>query len=49
MIGKDAPAAFLLNDDDWGFGHFVLDEQSIKVFEQTLSKIPSQLNRAVVI
>jgi hypothetical protein len=33
MIGKSVPNAFLLNSDDWGFGHFELDEQSIKVFE----------------
>ena len=33
MVGKNTPAAFLLNSDDWGFGHFELDENSIKVFE----------------
>lgn len=33
MVGKSVPSAFLLNSDDWGFGHFELDEPSIKVFE----------------
>jgi len=33
MNGKQVPDAFLLNSDDWGFGHFILDEKSIKVFE----------------
>lgn len=49
MIGKELPAAFLLNSDDWGFGYFELDEASVKVFEQSLSKVQSQLDRAVVI
>jgi len=29
MIGLSVPDAFLLNCDDWGFGHFELDEASI--------------------
>ncbi len=49
MVGKELPAAFLLNSDDWGFGYFELDEASVKVFEQSLSKVTSQLDRAVVI
>lgn len=39
MIGKELPAAFLLNLDDWGFGYFELDLPSVKVFEESLSKV----------
>lgn len=49
MLGKQVPDAFLLNADDWGFGHFELDEASIKVFEQSLEKVESQTDRAVII
>lgn len=43
------PAALLLNCDDWGFGHFILDDQAIKVFEDKLSRVESKIDRAVVI
>lgn len=43
------PAAFLLNNNDWGFGYFALDEASIGVFETSLSKVNNSLNRAVII
>jgi hypothetical protein len=33
MVGKQNPAAILLNADDWGFGYFEMGENSIKVFE----------------
>jgi len=33
MIGKELPAAFLLNSDDQGFGFFEIDLASVKVFE----------------
>ena len=49
MVGKPVPKAFLLNSDDWGFGHFELDEASIKVFEQNLSNVESQIDRAVIL
>lgn len=49
LKGVDVPAAILLNNNDWGFGHFTLDEASINVFEKSLSKINSALNRAVII
>ena len=45
MVGKSVPDAFLLNSDDWGFGHFELDAASIKVFEQNLYKIESKLTK----
>jgi hypothetical protein len=47
--GMTVPSAILLNNNDWGFGYFVLDDNSIKVFESSLSKINSSLNRAVII
>ena len=49
IIGKNAPTAILVNSDDWGFGHFVLDDGSIKVFEEKLSKVSNKVDRAVVI
>jgi hypothetical protein len=49
MIGKDLPAAFLLNSGDWGFGYFELDMPSVKVFEENLSRVQDSLDRAVII
>lgn len=49
FAGKEVPAAILLNNDDWGFGHFVLDEPSTRVFEERLSQIQDPLNRATII
>lgn len=49
IVGRNVPAAFLLNNNDWGFGYFALDEASIGVFETSLSKINNSLNRAVII
>ena len=48
-VGKRVPAAVLLNSDDWGFGHFTMDENAMKVFEEKLGKITSKIDRAVVI
>jgi hypothetical protein len=39
LIGKELPAAFLLNSEDWGFGYFELDLASVKVFEDKLGKV----------
>jgi len=39
----------LLNSNDWGFGYFVLDDKSIKFFEQNLSKIENKLNKTTII
>ena len=47
--GKKVPGAILLNSDDWGFGHFQMDDSSIKVFEERLSKVQNKVDRAVVI
>ena len=49
MKGKETPAAVILNSDDWGFGHFVLDNSSIKVLENNLANLESKIDRAVVI
>jgi len=38
-VGKIVPAAVLLNSDDWGFGHFTMDDSAIKVFEDNLGKM----------
>lgn len=47
--GLNVPAAILLNNSDWGFGHFTLNESSVNVFENSLSKINSSINRAVIL
>jgi hypothetical protein len=39
MIGKELPAAFLLNSDDQGFGFFEIDLASVKVFEESLCRV----------
>jgi hypothetical protein len=49
MVGMDLPAAILLNVDDSGFGFFEIDLPSIKVFEESLSKVSDPLDRSVVI
>jgi len=49
MVGKKVPAAILLNSDDWGFGHFTMEDTSMKVFEERLGKMQSKIDRAVVI
>jgi hypothetical protein len=49
LIGKDIPAAILLNNDDWGFGYFLLDEASVRVFEGKLANVENNLNRVVII
>jgi len=49
LNGKEAPAIILLNSDDWGFGHFVLEDAAIKIFEENLGKVEANIDRAVVI
>lgn len=39
MVGKDVPAALLLNSEDWGYGYFVMDDSTMKVFENSLAKM----------
>ena len=46
---KHVPAVVLLNSEDWGFGHFYLDDAALKVFEGKLSKVASALDRNVVL
>jgi len=49
VAGKKVPAAILLNSDDWGFGHFTMDDNAMKIFEEKLGKMHSKIDRAVVI
>ena len=49
IVGKRVPAAVLLNCDDWGFGHFTMEDTTMKVFEDKLGKMQSKIDRAVVI
>jgi hypothetical protein len=49
LVGLDVPHAILMNSDDYGFGVFIIDEKSQRVYEQNLNKIPTELNKAVVI
>ena len=49
IVGKRQPAAVLLNSDDWGFGHFTMEDTAIKVFEDKLGNMQSKIDRAVVI
>ena len=46
---KAVPKAILLNSDDWGYGYFMLDDASLKIFEKKLSKMSNKIDRAVVI
>jgi hypothetical protein len=49
IVGKEVPAAVLLNCDDWGYGHFIMEENAIKVFEEKLGRVDSKIDKAVVI
>ena len=49
MVGRAKSAAVLLNADDWGFGHFVIDSDSLKVFENKLGNMSDKLDRSVVL
>ena len=48
MKDKKVPKAILLNSDDWGYGQFFLDEQSLGVFEKNLSKL-SNIDKSMVV
>lgn len=43
------PEAILMNSSDHGFGVFVIDDKSIRFFEENLATLDNQLNKAVVI
>ena len=49
FIGKRLPEAILMNSNDHGYGVFVMDDKSIRFFEENLSKLENHLNKAVVI
>lgn len=48
MVGKPVPEGILLNSNDHGFGIFIMDDKSIRFFEENLSTISSKLNQACV-
>jgi hypothetical protein len=49
FVGLAVPESILMNSNDHGFGVFVIDDKSIRFYEENLSKIENQLNKAVVI
>lgn len=49
FVGMQMPEAIMVNSSDHGFGVFVIDDKSIRFFEENLEKIDNQLNKAVVI
>lgn len=51
LVGKRVPEAVLMNSADNGYGVFVIDDRSIRFYEQYLSQLSAenQLNKAVVI
>ena len=49
FVGLEVPEAILMNSNDYGFGVFVIDDKSIRYYEENLSTIENQLNKAVVI
>lgn len=49
LVGLQVPEAILMNSNDHGFAMFVIDDKSVRYYEQNLSKIENQLNKAVVI
>lgn len=46
--GQSAPHAFLLNYEDWGYGRFLIDDRSLKAFQEGLSKIEGSLSRKLI-
>ena len=48
LLGRDRPAAIVINDDDLGYAKIRLDQQSSQVVQQHLPDIPSVLTRAVL-
>jgi len=48
MIGREVPEAILLNSNDHGYGVFLMDDKSIRYFEENLSTIENKLNQACV-
>lgn len=49
LEGLQVPEAILMNSADHGFGVFIIDDKSIRFYEENLSQIENQLNKAVVI
>lgn len=48
LVGVKAPSAYLLNYNDWGYGKFMIDENSLEVFKKGLHKIENSLSRKLI-
>ena len=48
VIGSKAPAAILLNYEDFGYGVFHFEEKSLEAFKAGLSKIEDNLTRGII-
>ena len=48
MVGKTVQPAILMNTDSWGYGHFVLDDDSVRIFEQNLAKISAKMDKTTI-
>jgi hypothetical protein len=48
LKGKKAPHAYLLNYGDWGYGKFLIDDNSLEAFKNGLDKIESSLSRKLI-
>ena len=49
FVGLEVPNAILINSNDHGYGVFIIDDKSIRFFEENLAKIENKINKAVVI
>lgn len=45
LVGLDAPHAYHINYMNYGYGKFIIDDKSLKVFEEKLVKIESSMSR----
>lgn len=45
LVGLDAPHAYHINYMNYGYGKFIIDAKSLKVFEDKLIKIESSMSR----
>jgi hypothetical protein len=45
FVGKDAPTAFHINYQDYGYGKFVISRKCFSVFGEKLSQIRDSVSR----
>ena len=45
FVGKEAPNAYHINYQDFGYGKFVISKKCLAVFEEQLSQIESSISR----